>query len=339
MEKIGIIGSGTWGTAIAVLLRNNGHEVTLWSAIPAEIEEMAKTRTHKNLPGVTLPEGIIYTADLEEAMKDKNLLVMAVPSVFVRSTAQKMKPFCKEGQLIVDVAKGIEENTLDTMTQIIKEELPMAETAVLSGPSHAEEVGRKLPTTCVIGATTRKTAEYLQSVFMSKVFRVYTSPDILGIELGGSLKNVIALAAGIADGLGYGDNTKAALITRGIAEIARLGVKMGGKLETFTGLTGIGDLIVTCASVHSRNRRAGYLMGQGKTMQEAMDEVQMVVEGVYSAKAARQLAEKYEVSMPIVEQINEVLFENKSAAQAVDELMLRESKSEHSVLPWPDETV
>ena len=339
MEKIGIIGSGTWGTAIAVLLRNNGHEVTLWSAIPAEIEEMAKTRTHKNLPGVTLPEGIIYTADLEEAMKDKNLLVMAVPSVFVRSTAQKMKPFCKEGQLIVDVAKGIEENTLDTMTQIIKEELPMAETAVLSGPSHAEEVGRKLPTTCVIGATTRKTAEYLQSAFMSKVFRVYTSPDILGIELGGSLKNVIALAAGIADGLGYGDNTKAALITRGIAEIARLGVKMGGKLETFTGLTGIGDLIVTCASVHSRNRRAGYLMGQGKTMQEAMDEVQMVVEGVYSAKAARKLAEKYEVSMPIVEQINEVLFENKSAAQAVDELMLRESKSEHSVLPWPDETV
>ena len=339
MEKIGIIGSGTWGTAIAVLLRNNGHEVTLWSAIPAEIEEMAKTRTHKNLPGVTLPDGIIYTADLEEAMKDKNLLVMAVPSVFVRSTAQKMKPFCKEGQLIVDVAKGIEENTLDTMTQIIKEELPMAETAVLSGPSHAEEVGRKLPTTCVIGATTRKTAEYLQSVFMSKVFRVYTSPDILGIELGGSLKNVIALAAGIADGLGYGDNTKAALITRGIAEIARLGVKMGGKLETFTGLTGIGDLIVTCASVHSRNRRAGYLMGQGKTMQEAMDEVQMVVEGVYSAKAARKLAEKYEVSMPIVEQINEVLFENKSAAQAVDELMLRESKSEHSVLPWPDETV
>lgn len=250
-----------------------------------------------------------------------------------------MSPYVAEGQMIVDVAKGIEETTLMTLSEQIKEEIPQADVAVLSGPSHAEEVGRKLPTTCVIGATTRKTAEYLQSVFMSKVFRVYTSPDILGIELGGSLKNVIALAAGIADGLGYGDNTKAALITRGIAEIARLGVKMGGKLETFTGLTGIGDLIVTCASVHSRNRRAGYLMGQGKTMQEAMDEVQMVVEGVYSAKAARKLAEKYEVSMPIVEQINEVLFENKSAAQAVDELMLRESKSEHSVLPWLDETV
>ena len=215
MEKIGIIGSGTWGTAIAVLLRNNGHEVTLWSAIPAEIEEMAKTRTHKNLPGVTLPEGIIYTADLEEAMKDKNLLVMAVPSVFVRSTAQKMKPFCKEGQLIVDVAKGIEENTLDTMTQIIKEELPMAETAVLSGPSHAEEVSRGLPTLCVAGSRKKNVAEYVQSTFISPVFRVYTSPDVLGIETGAALKNVVALAAGIADGLGYGDNAKAALITRG----------------------------------------------------------------------------------------------------------------------------
>ena len=276
---------------------------------------------------------------LFRSILEKDFLVLAVPSPFTRATAKKMSPYVAEGQIIVDVAKGIEETTLMTLSGQIKEEIPQADVAVLSGPSHAEEVGRKLPTTCVIGATTRKTAEYLQSAFMSKVFRVYTSPDILGIELGGSLKNVIALAAGIADGLGYGDNTKAALITRGIAEIARLGVKMGGKLETFTGLTGIGDLIVTCASVHSRNRRAGYLMGQGKTMQEAMDEVQMVVEGVYSAKAARKLAEKYEVSMPIVEQINEVLFENKSAAQAVDELMLRESKSEHSVLPWPDETV
>ena len=231
MEKIGIIGSGTWGTAIAVLLVNNGHEVTLWSAIPAEIEEMAKTRTHRNLPGVTLPEGLIYTADLEKAMADKDLLVMAVPSVFVRSTAQKMKPFCKDGQLIVDVAKGIEENTLDTMTQIIKEELPMAETAVLSGPSHAEEVSRGLPTLCVAGSHKKKIAEYIQSTFISPVFRVYTSPDVLGIETGAALKNVVALAAGIADGLGYGDNAKAALITRGMAEIARLGVAMGGSHE------------------------------------------------------------------------------------------------------------
>ena len=340
MANIGVLGAGSWGTALSVLLHDNGHQATIWSIDPAEIEMLSKEREHKTkLPGVHISEEIQITGEIQEAILGKDFLVLAVPSPFTRATAKKMSPYVAEGQIIVDVAKGIEETTLMTLSGQIKEEIPQADVAVLSGPSHAEEVGRKLPTTCVIGATTRKTAEYLQSAFMSKVFRVYTSPDILGIELGGSLKNVIALAAGIADGLGYGDNTKAALITRGIAEIARLGVKMGGKLETFTGLTGIGDLIVTCASVHSRNRRAGYLMGQGKTMQEAMDEVQMVVEGVYSAKAARKLAEKYEVSMPIVEQINEVLFENKSAAQAVDELMLRESKSEHSVLPWPDETV
>lgn len=340
MANIGVLGAGSWGTALSVLLHDNENQVTIWSIDPAEVEMLSKEREHKTkLPGVQISEEIQITGEIQKAILEKDFLVLAVPSPFTRATAKKMSPYVAEGQMIVDVAKGIEETTLMTLSEQIKEEIPQADVAVLSGPSHAEEVGRKLPTTCVIGATTRKTAEYLQSVFMSKVFRVYTSPDILGIELGGSLKNVIALAAGIADGLGYGDNTKAALITRGIAEIARLGVKMGGKLETFTGLTGIGDLIVTCASVHSRNRRAGYLMGQGKTMQEAMDEVQMVVEGVYSAKAARKLAEKYEVSMPIVEQINEVLFENKSAAQAVDELMLRESKSEHSVLPWPDETV
>lgn len=340
MANIGVLGAGSWGTALSVLLHDNGNQAAIWSIDPAEIEMLSKEREHKTkLPGVHISEEIQITGEIQEAILGKDFLVLAVPSPFTRATAKKMSPYVAEGQIIVDVAKGIEETTLMTLSGQIKEEIPQADVAVLSGPSHAEEVGRKLPTTCVIGATTRKTAEYLQSAFMSKVFRVYTSPDILGIELGGSLKNVIALAAGIADGLGYGDNTKAALITRGIAEIARLGVKMGGKLETFTGLTGIGDLIVTCASVHSRNRRAGYLMGQGKTMQEAMDEVQMVVEGVYSAKAARKLAEKYEVSMPIVEQINEVLFENKSAAQAVDELMLRESKSEHSVLPWPDETV
>ena len=207
---------------------------------------------------------------------------------------------------------------------------------MLSGPSHAEEVGRRLPTTCVVGAKTKKTAEYLQSMFISPVFRVYTSPDILGIELGGSLKNVIALAAGIADGLGYGDNTKAALITRGIAELARLGVKMGGKIETFTGLTGIGDLIVTCASVHSRNRKAGYLIGKGMSMQEAMDEVKMVVEGVYSAKAAAKLAEKYDEPMPIVNEVNAVLFEGKSPAEAVKDLMLRESCSENRSLTWEE---
>jgi len=335
MAKVGILGAGSWGTALSLLLFKNGHDVMVWSIDKKEVEMLQKEREHRNkLPGVILPEEIQITNDLEEGMKDKDFLVLAVPSVFTRATARSMKPYIKSGQIIVNVAKGIEETTLMTLSEQIEEELPEADVAVLSGPSHAEEVGKGLPTTCVVGATTEKTAEYLQEAFMSEVFRVYISPDILGIELGGSLKNVIALAAGIADGLGYGDNTKAALITRGIAEITRLGVKMGGKAESFSGLTGIGDLIVTCASVHSRNRRAGVLMGQGKTMQEAMDEVKMVVEGVYSAKAAMKLAEKYGVSMPIIEQVNQILFENKSAAEAVQELMLREGRAELSTLTW-----
>ena len=336
MAKIGVIGSGTWGTAIAVLLNNNGQKVDLWSAIPAEIEEMKETLKHKNLPEVTLPETICYTTDLEAAMEDKDILVLSVPSVFVRGTAKRMKEFCKEGQIIVDVAKGIEENTLMTMTQIIKDEIPQCEPVALSGPSHAEEVSRGLLTTCVAGSHKKEIAEYVQSVFMSPAFRVYTSPDVLGIEIGAALKNVIALAAGIADGYGCGDNTKAALITRGIAEISRLGTAMGGKSQTFSGLTGIGDLIVTCASMHSRNRRAGILIGKGYTMDEAMKEVQMVVEGVYSAKAALALSKKYEVPMPIVEQVNAVLFENKSAKEAIADLMLRDKKIEHSALSWED---
>lgn len=335
MAKVGVLGAGSWGTALSILLSGNGNEVTLWSIDACEVEMLSTKREHSTkLPGVKLPQDLAFTNNLEDAIDGKDFVVLAVPSPFTRGMAKKMCAYIKEGQIIVDVAKGIEEESLSTLSQQIEEEIPQADVAVLSGPSHAEEVGRRLPTTCVIGAKSKKTAEYLQSMFISPVFRVYTSPDILGIELGGALKNVIALAAGIADGLGYGDNTKAALITRGIAEIARLGVKMGGKMETFTGLTGIGDLIVTCASVHSRNRRAGYLMGQGKTMKEAMDEVQMVVEGVHSAKAAARLAAKYEVSMPIVAQVNEVLFEGKAPAQAVDELMQREMKSESSLLPW-----
>lgn len=338
MANVGIIGAGSWGTALASLLYDNGHQVTVWSIDDKEVKMLSEEREHKTkLPGVKLPEEMIFTGDLEQTILGKDFLVMAVPSPFTRATAKKMCPYVAKGQILVDVAKGIEEHTLKTLSEQIEEEIPQADVAVLSGPSHAEEVGRKLPTTCVVGAKTRKTAEYLQKMFINSVFRVYTSPDIKGIELGGSLKNVIALAAGIADGLGYGDNTKAALITRGIAEIARLGVKMGGKLQTFTGLTGIGDLIVTCASVHSRNRKAGYLIGQGKSMQEAMDEVQMVVEGVYSAKAAKALSEKYQVSMPIVAEVNAVLFEGKDPADAVDDLMLRESRSEVQALPWENE--
>lgn len=338
MANVGIIGAGSWGTALSVLLHDNGHSVTVWSIDESEVKMLDEKREHLlKLPGVKLPDDMVFTGDMERVVQGKDFLVLAAPSVYTRGTARSMKPYVADGQIIVDVAKGIEESTLKTLSQQIGEEIPQADVAVLSGPSHAEEVGRKLPTTCVIGAKTRKTAEYLQSMFISKVFRVYTSPDILGIELGGSLKNVIALAAGIADGLGYGDNTKAALITRGIAEIARLGVKMGGKIESFVGLTGIGDLIVTCASVHSRNRKAGYLIGQGKSMKEAMDEVKMVVEGVYSAKAAAKLAEQYNVSMPIVEEVNAVLFDGKDPAQAVDDLMQRESKSENTMLIWPDD--
>ena len=335
MAKVGVLGAGSWGTALSILLRDNGHQVTIWSIDEKEVAMLNEKREHATkLPGVKIPEDIVITNEMEKAITGKDFMVLAVPSIFTRGTAAKMKPYVAENQIIVDVAKGIEESTLMTLSQQIEQEIPQADVAVLSGPSHAEEVGRKLPTTCVIGAKSKETAEYLQSMFISKVFRVYTSPDILGIELGGSLKNVIALAAGIADGLGYGDNTKAALITRGIAEIARLGVKMGGKIESFVGLTGIGDLIVTCASVHSRNRKAGYLMGQGKSMQEAMDEVQMVVEGVYSAKAAAKLAKEYEVPMPIVDEINKILFEGKDPKQAVDDLMLRESKIENASLLW-----
>lgn len=336
MSKIGVIGSGTWGTALAVLLTGNGHEVELWSAVPAEVEALTATRRHPNLGDTPIPEKIRVIGDLEQAMKDKELLVLSVPSVYVRETAHRMAPFLKEGQVITNVAKGIEDTTLKNLSEIIEEELPAARVTVLSGPSHAEEVSRGLPTTCVAGAHRRQDAELVQNLFMSPVFRVYTSPDMLGIELGGALKNVIALAAGIADGLGCGDNTKAALITRGIAEITRLGTAMGGSPETFSGLTGIGDLIVTCASMHSRNRRAGILIGKGYTMDEAMKEVKMVVEGVYSARAARALSKKYQVSMPIVEQVNEVLFDGKPAKDALYDLMLRDRRAENALLEWKE---
>ena len=329
MAKISVIGSGSWGTALAWLLRNNGHQVTLWSYLKEETEMFLKYRENVDkLPGVVLDQEVVFTSSLEESVPGRDMLVLAVPSPAVRSTSRSMKPLVRDGQLIVNVAKGIEETTLMTMTDLIGEEIPAADVAVLSGPSHAEEVGKGLPTTIVAGAHSRETAEQVQEAFMSPVFRVYTSSDMLGIETGAALKNVIALAAGMADGLGYGDNTKAALITRGIAEIARIGTAMGAHLETFYGLSGIGDLIVTCASVHSRNRKAGWLMGQGRTMEQAMAEVHMVVEGVYSAKAGLKLAEKYQVEVPIIRSVNEILFENKPAAEAVGELMQRVKKDE-----------
>jgi len=337
MANVGVIGAGSFGISLAVLLHRNGHQVTVWARNPEEVRRLSEEREHKSkLPGVKLPDDMQFTSDLETAAEDKDFLLFAVPSIAVRGVAKNIRPYVKKGQIIVDAAKGIEEHTLMTLSQQIEEEIPEANVAVLSGPSHAEEVGRGLPTTVVIGADDKKTAIYLQEMFMNEVFRVYISPDKLGIEIGGALKNVIALAAGIADGMGYGDNTKAALITRGIAEISRLGAAMGGAQESFSGLTGIGDLIVTCASVHSRNRKAGYLMGQGKSMQEAMEEVKMVVEGVYSTKAAVKLGEKYHVYLPIINKVNEVLFEGKDPHEAVNELMLRDSKAEHMAVEWQE---
>lgn len=335
MKKISVLGAGSWGTALAMLLNENGHDVTIWSIDQREVKMLNEEREQKDkLPGIPLSEKIAVTNDLKEAVEGRDILVFAVPSVFVRSTAKSVAPYYKEGQVIVDVAKGIEESTLMRLSEIIEAEIENSTVCVLSGPSHAEEVARKIPTTVVVGAKDYAIAKDLQQVFSNGWFRVYTNPDILGIELGGALKNVIALAAGICDGLKFGDNSKAALITRGVAELTRLGVAMGGKPETFSGLSGMGDLIVTCTSIHSRNHNAGVLIGEGKSMQEAMDEVKMVVEGVYSAKAALMLATQYNVEIPIIEQVNEVLFYGKSAKEAVSDLFLRDSKREHEDLSW-----
>ncbi len=329
--KIGVLGAGSWGIALARLLANKMKDVTVWSALPSEVEMLKTKHEHVDkLKGVILPESISYTTKIEEAVSDADIIVMAVPSKFIRNTAASVAPFYQKRQIIVNVSKGIEEESLLTMSQVIEKEIPGAKVAVLSGPSHAEEVGRDIPTTIVAAAEEREVAETIQLLFMSDTFRVYTSSDVLGVEVGAALKNVVALAAGMADGLGYGDNTKAALITRGMAEISRLGIAMGGKAQTFYGLSGIGDLIVTCASMHSRNRRAGILIGKGVPYKEAMAEVGMVVEGVYSAKAAYKLGQKLGVEMPIVEQVNKILFEGKNAADAVSELMLRDRKIENS---------
>ena len=336
MKKVTVLGAGTWGVALTILLANNGHEVTLWSKFPAETGALEADRSNiKNLPGAVLPDSVKLTNDLAEAAAGgTDLIVNTVISPFVREVSKALSSYVKDGTVIVNASKGIENGTLYTMTDIISQEIPQAKVAVISGPSHAEEVSRHIPTTVVAGATEKDVAMYIQDMFMNKYFRVYTSPDVLGIEIGGALKNVIALAAGAVDGLGYGDNTKAALITRGIVEIARLGEAMGARYETFAGLSGIGDLIVTCTSLHSRNHNAGYLLGQGKSLEEAKKEVGQVVEGVNSAQAALALAEKYGVEMPIVEQVNAVLFEQKDAKEALKDLLVRDKVTEYSSLSW-----
>ena len=323
--KIGVLGAGGWGSALANLLAGNGHEVTVWSIDEREVAMLKEFHEQRDrLPGVILNNSIEYTTDASKSVVGQDMVVCAVPSPFVRSTAKSVAA----GQLIVNVSKGIEESTLKALVEVIEEEIPQAKVAVLSGPSHAEEVGREIPTTVVAGARDMEVAKTIQNTFMNDYFRVYTSTDVTGIELGGSVKNVIALAAGISDGLGLGDNTKAALMTRGMAEIMRLGLAMGADVKTLSGLSGMGDLIVTCTSKHSRNRNAGYLIGQGKTYEEAMAEVKMVVEGVYSAKATLALAKEHGVDMPIVEAVNNVLFNGMTAKEALTELLNRDRKSE-----------
>ena len=324
MAKVTVLGAGSWALGLSILLNDNGHDVIIWSAVEEEINTLKNNRENpKYLPGVKIPATIMPTCDLRSAVFDRDIIIMAVASKFTRSTSARLKGLIKEGQIIVSVAKGLETGTYMILTDVIKSELPEADVYVLSGPSHAEEVSKRLPTVVTIAGEDPDTAKYLQNIFSSEVFRVYTSNDMLGIELGGALKNVIALAAGIADGLGYGDNIKAALITRGIKEMSRLAIKMGAKPETLYGLTGIGDLIVTCASMHSRNRRAGILIGQGKSMEEATKEVNMVVEGIVSAQSAKELAIKYGVEMPIVFEVNKVLFEGADPRESVNNLMLR----------------
>lgn len=332
MTKIAVFGAGTWGIALARLLAVNGRDVTVWSAIPAELKSLSTTRRHPNLPGMELPSTMHYTADIAEACTGRDILLFAVPSPFVRSTAKKAAKYIPDGQLIVDVAKGVEDKTLMTMSEIIEDELAKAKrtarVVALSGPTHAEEVARDMPTLIVAASGDEAAAKAVQKAFTAPSFRVYTNTDRRGTELGGAVKNVIALAVGIALGLGYGDNAKAALITRGNAELTRLGLAMGCKPETFAGLSGMGDLIVTCTSMHSRNLHAGMLLGRGKTAEEAKAEVGQVVEGINALPAACRLAKKYKVEMPIVQSVDAILSGKLEARNALAALMGRDLKHE-----------
>ena len=315
MTKIGVLGAGTWGMALARMLCVSGNQVTVWSALPQEIEEFSATRRHRNLPGMTIPEELLFTKEIAEVCKDKDILLFAVPSPFVRVTARKAAPYIKDGQIIVDVAKGIEADTLFTMTQIIADELknPTVKLVALSGPTHAEEVAKDLPTTIVSACEDLEAAKYVQNVFGNTCMRVYTNDDVLGVELCGAMKNIMALASGVALGLGYGDNTKAALITRGMAEITRLGMAMGCNSQT---------------SIHSRNNRCGLLMGQGVSPQDAIKQVGMVVEGINALPAAMKLAAKYQVEMPLATAVNAVVNEGADPKEAVAKLMARDQTTE-----------
>lgn len=327
-----VLGAGTWGIALARMLSINGHNVQVWSPLSKEIKELSKYRRQNNLLNMIIPDDVQFTSDMQEACNNKDILLFATPSVFIRSSARLVFPYINDNKIIVTVAKGIEPVTLLTMSEVIKSEIPQATVVALSGPTHAEEVAKDLPTTIVSACEDITVAEQVQKIFTNPIMRVYTNTDVKGVELCGALKNIIALGSGITTGLGYGDNTRAALITRGLAEIERLGLKMGCLPETFSGLAGMGDLIVTATSKHSRNNRCGYLIGQGYKPQNAIKQVGMVVEGVNAIPAALELAEKYDVEMPITKAVDAVINHGLNPKEAVHSLMGRESTTE---LPKP----
>ena len=328
-EQIGILGGGSWGTALGKLMANKGYDVTIWLRDKYQVEEINNTRiNNKYLPDVVLPPNLKVSNDLEYSISNKKALVLSMSTHGIRDVLSKAYSYIKPNQIIINVSKGIESETLLRISQIVEEFLPENTYVVLSGPSHAEEVSKNMPTTVVSASRDKLAAEYVQDLFFTSTFRVYTNPDVIGVELGGALKNIIALGAGISDGLNYGDNTKAALMTRGIIEIARLGEKMGANINTFSGLAGIGDLIVTCTSMHSRNRRAGILIGQGIKVDEAIRQIGMVVEGIRTTKSAYNLAQKYNIEMPITSEIYGVLYEGKDVKNSVLNLMIRDKKNE-----------
>ena len=325
--KIAVIGSGSWGTAMALHMAGSGNQVYMWSWIQEETDRLNRDRENKEfLPGISFPDNVICTHNMQECIEGAEVVIMAVPSPATRTTAKEMSQYVTDGQKLVNISKGLEGEL--RLSEVYKSEIPQAEISVLSGPSHAEEVSRGIPTTVVVASDNEETAKYLQAIFSTDTFRVYTSDDVIGVELGGALKNVIALCAGISDGLGYGDNTKAALITRGISELSRLGIAMGAKASTFAGLSGLGDLIVTGTSTLSRNHTAGELLGKGMKLDEVLKSVHMVVEGVNTATAAYELGKKYGVETPIIEQAYNVLYKNADPKDAVNTLMTRKHKSE-----------
>ena len=332
LNKVCFLGAGSFGTALSVMLAKKGIEVAIWAHSNNTIEDINLRRENiKYLPNIIIPNNINAYSDMECAIKDSKIVVLAVPSHAIRDVSKKASKYINKDQILVTVAKGLENKTFKRMSEIIKEEIQISEVVVLSGPSHAEEVALDIPTTVVVASEDMNAAKIVQDVFMSNKFRVYTNSDIIGVEIGGACKNIIALAAGISDGIGYGDNTKAALMTRGMSEIIDIGVKLGGKRETFNGLTGMGDLIVTCTSMHSRNRRAGILIGEGLSAEEATEKVGMVVEGIKACRAFYELKNKDNVSMPITDTLYKVLFENKDPKYGVYELMSRDKKDEQNI--------